>query len=96
MPGARNVSVLPRSFLQRRSLYIPRVSERRPGESGPGGRNSNADVTVAVFGASGFLGRYVCANNGAFLRYICCKISRGCSISFSFKASCTSSVRYMP
>ncbi len=69
LTGARNLSVFSRTFLQRRTIYIPRVSERRPNESGPGGRNSNAGVTVAVFGASGFLGRYVCANNGAFLNF---------------------------
>jgi len=43
---------------------MPRVTERRENEAGPGGRSSNAGVTVAVFGASGFLGRYVCANCG--------------------------------
>jgi len=47
-----------------RSFYMPRVTERRENEAGPGGRSSNAGVTVAVFGASGFLGRYVCANCG--------------------------------
>jgi hypothetical protein len=47
-----------------RSMYIPRVTERRAEEEGPGGRSSNAGVTVAVFGASGFLGRYVCSNCG--------------------------------
>lgn len=31
---------------------------------GTGGRSSDAGVTVAVFGASGFLGRYVCSNLG--------------------------------
>lgn len=47
------------------SVSLDRVTERRVGESGPGGRNSNAGVKVAVFGASSFLGRYVCGNLGA-------------------------------
>ena len=52
--------------MQRRGLYVPRLTERRPDERGSGGRNSNTGITVAMFGASGFLGCYVCGNNGAF------------------------------
>jgi len=44
--------------------YIPRVTERRDGEVGAGGRSSDAGVTVAIFGAGGFLGRYICSNLG--------------------------------
>lgn len=44
--------------------YVPRVTERRFDEAGPGGRSSNAGITVAVFGAGGFLGRYLCSNLG--------------------------------
>ena len=33
-------------------------------EAGPGGRSSISGTTVAVFGAGGFLGRYVCSNLG--------------------------------
>jgi len=40
-------------------------SERRGGEVGPGGRASVSGLTVAVFGAGGFLGRYVCSNLGS-------------------------------
>ncbi|KAL7525166.1 hypothetical protein ACHAXR_000885, partial [Thalassiosira sp. AJA248-18] len=40
---------------------LPRITERRPNEYGRGGRASDAGVKVAVFGATGFLGRYVCS-----------------------------------
>ena len=43
---------------------VNRVPERRNGEQGTGGRASNAGVKVAVFGAGGFLGRYVCCDLG--------------------------------
>uniref|UniRef100_A0A7S2UDV5 NAD-dependent epimerase/dehydratase domain-containing protein n=1 Tax=Attheya septentrionalis TaxID=420275 RepID=A0A7S2UDV5_9STRA len=46
------------------STFLPRLTERRDGEAGPGGRSSVAGLKVAVFGASGFLGRYVCENLG--------------------------------
>jgi len=38
--------------------------DRRDSETGPGGRGSDAGLKVAVFGASGFLGRYVCSHLG--------------------------------
>lgn len=38
--------------------------ERRVGEAGPGGHASEAAVKVALFGASGFLGNYVCGELG--------------------------------
>ncbi|KAL7464868.1 hypothetical protein ACHAXS_005197 [Conticribra weissflogii] len=43
---------------------LPRVTEKRANEAGPGGRASDPDVKVAVFGATGFLGRYVCSHLG--------------------------------
>uniref|UniRef100_A0A7S2VZI2 NAD-dependent epimerase/dehydratase domain-containing protein n=1 Tax=Eucampia antarctica TaxID=49252 RepID=A0A7S2VZI2_9STRA len=43
---------------------VPRILDRVGNETGPGGRGSDADVKVAVFGATGFLGRYVCCNLG--------------------------------
>jgi len=57
-----------------RTQFVARsnLPERREDEAGPGGRASNAGVKVAVFGAGGFLGRYVCCDlgtNGA-LAYI--------------------------
>ena len=44
--------------------YIPRIVDRRINETGPGGRASDAGLKVAIFGASGFLGRYVCSHLG--------------------------------
>ena len=46
------------------SLYVPTLTERRPGEAGTGGRNSEAGLKIAVFGASGFLGEYFCSELG--------------------------------
>lgn len=46
------------------SMYTPTLTERRVGEAGTGGRNSEAGLKVALFGASGFLGEYVCAELG--------------------------------
>ena len=45
---------------------LPRITERRPTETGRGGKASDAGVKVCVFGATGFLGRYVCSGLGAF------------------------------
>jgi NADH dehydrogenase (ubiquinone) 1 alpha subcomplex subunit 9 len=46
------------------STKLPRYADRRATEAGPGGRASNAGVKVALFGATGFLGRYVCSELG--------------------------------
>ncbi|KAL7506576.1 hypothetical protein ACHAXN_005749 [Cyclotella atomus] len=43
---------------------LPRITERRPEETGRGGRASDAGVKVCVFGATGFLGRYVTSGLG--------------------------------
>lgn len=53
-------------------LAVPRITERRSNETGPGGRGSDAGLKVAVFGASGMLGRYVCTHLGTngFMTYI--------------------------
>jgi hypothetical protein len=48
-------------------VYDPHMVERREGEGGSGGRSSEAMRKVALFGASGFLGNYVCAELGTFL-----------------------------
>jgi len=53
------------SLTKRSKHFVPRISERKAEEAGPGGRHSNAGVTVAIFGASGFLARYVCSKLGA-------------------------------
>mmetsp|Transcript_7196 Transcript_7196/g.10311 ORF Transcript_7196/g.10311 Transcript_7196/m.10311 type:complete len:107 (+) Transcript_7196:56-376(+) len=45
---------------------VPRIVDRRINETGPGGRASDAGLKVAVFGATGLLGRYVCCHLGAF------------------------------
>lgn len=47
------------------AVDLPRVTERRPDETGRGGRASDAGVKVCVFGATGYLGRYVCSGLGA-------------------------------
>jgi NADH dehydrogenase (ubiquinone) 1 alpha subcomplex subunit 9 len=50
-------------------LFIPRITERRLNEGGPGGRQSNADLRVAIFGATGFVGKHLChqlGHNGAY------------------------------
>eukprot|EP00543_Licmophora_paradoxa_P007704 CAMPEP_0202458898 /NCGR_PEP_ID=MMETSP1360-20130828/28665_1 /ASSEMBLY_ACC=CAM_ASM_000848 /TAXON_ID=515479 /ORGANISM="Licmophora paradoxa, Strain CCMP2313" /LENGTH=395 /DNA_ID=CAMNT_0049079655 /DNA_START=53 /DNA_END=1240 /DNA_ORIENTATION=- len=57
---AASPSKLSRCF----SVSIPRITERRAGEGGPGGRASDAAVKIAIFGATGFLGRYVCCELG--------------------------------
>ena len=46
---------------------VPRIVDRRVDETGPGGRGSDAGLKVAVFGATGFLGRYVCCHLGTFV-----------------------------
>ena len=58
----RGAAVGRRSF----STVLPRITPRRPTEGGPGGRHSDAGVKVAIFGASGFLGRYVCSVLGTW------------------------------
>jgi uncharacterized protein YbjT (DUF2867 family) len=47
------------------SVDLPRITERRPNESGRGGRASDAGIKVALFGATGFLGRYVSSGLGS-------------------------------
>lgn len=54
------------------TLDLPRITERRANETGRGGRASDAGVKVCVFGATGFLGRYVCSGLGEF--YNCCGV----------------------
>lgn len=49
--------------------FIPRITDRRLKEEGAGGRASNAGMKVAIFGATGFLGKHVCyqlGKNGAY------------------------------
>ncbi len=59
-PTVRSVS----RSLSDKAPVVPRITERRLEESGPGGRGSDADLKVCVFGASGMLGRYVCSHLG--------------------------------
>ena len=44
--------------------YVPTLTERRDTEKGTGGRSSISGLKVALFGASGFLGNYVCGELG--------------------------------
>ena len=46
------------------SVYKPTEVARRDNEMGLGGKGSEAGLKVAVFGASGFLGPYVCTELG--------------------------------
>lgn len=46
------------------NLIIPRIVDKRLNEQGPGGRASTAGIKVAVFGGTGFLGRYVLCELG--------------------------------
>lgn len=46
--------------------YKPTEVPRRDNEMGKGGRGSEADRKVAIFGASGFLGPYVCTELGTY------------------------------
>lgn len=52
--------------------YKPTLQLRRENEWGIGGRGSEAGLKVAVFGASGFLGPYVCTELGGngFMAYL--------------------------
>jgi len=59
------LAVSKRSFSTKAPI-IPRIVDRRNDETGPGGRGSDAGLKVAVFGASGFLGRYVCSHLGTY------------------------------
>ena len=53
-----------RSFGSSGVPAVPRIAERRPDETGRGGRASDGGVKVCVFGATGFLGRYVASGLG--------------------------------
>ena len=44
--------------------FLPKITDRRLKEEGVGGRASNAGIRVAVFGATGFLGKHVCYQLG--------------------------------
>jgi len=49
--------------------FLPKITDRRLKEEGAGGRSSNAGIRVAVFGATGFLGKHLChqlGKNGAY------------------------------
>lgn len=72
-----SASATQRAVIRSRALssstpVVPRILDRRDGETGPGGRGSDAGIKVAVFGASGFLGRYVCSHLGTngYMTYI--------------------------
>ncbi|CAN0105693.1 unnamed protein product, partial [Phaeothamnion confervicola] len=54
-----------------------------PGQYGPGGRSSVNNVTVAIFGATGFLGRYV-TNKLGQIGTRCYLPNRGCEMETRF------------
>lgn len=77
MLASRLLTASSRTIVRSRQLstnkpVVPRILDRREHETGPGGRASDAGLKVAVFGASGFLGRYVCTHLGTngFMTYI--------------------------
>jgi len=51
---------------------VHRIQDRRADETGSGGRASDAGLKVAVFGATGFIGRYLCCYLGTngYMTYI--------------------------
>jgi hypothetical protein len=66
---AQKVTAISRTFtrtLSTNAPVVPRITDRRENEVGPGGRGSDAGLKVAIFGASGLLGRYVCAHLGRY------------------------------
>jgi hypothetical protein len=63
-PSARLVGL--RSLSSSSPIYVPTLTERRIGEAGTGGRQSEAGLRVAVFGANGFLGRHFCHELGTY------------------------------
>jgi hypothetical protein len=48
-------------------FYSPTLTHKRAGEAGRGGRSSEAACKVAVFGGSGFLGGFLCAELGTYI-----------------------------
>jgi hypothetical protein len=64
---SRHVTAATHSLSRRAlsSVYSPTMVEKRVGEFGTGGRSSVSGLKVALFGASGFLGTYVCEELGA-------------------------------
>ena len=48
-------------------FYSPTLTNKRAGEAGRGGRSSEAGCKVAVFGGSGFLGGFLCAELGKYM-----------------------------
>jgi hypothetical protein len=65
----RSVTKLTRSFaVGATPFYTPTLTAKRHGEAGRGGRMSESGCKVAIFGASGFLGNFVCAELGMFVR----------------------------
>ena len=55
---------------------LPRITEKRATETGRGGRASDAGIKVALFGGTGFLGRYVCCHLGEYRNAFTLTLSR--------------------
>jgi hypothetical protein len=55
-----SVMVVGRRGLATTDQILPRITEKRLEEQGPGGRSSVSGQRVAIFGATGFLGKHVC------------------------------------
>mmetsp|Transcript_1350 Transcript_1350/g.2993 ORF Transcript_1350/g.2993 Transcript_1350/m.2993 type:complete len:416 (-) Transcript_1350:99-1346(-) len=67
--SARPLNVSSALFSSSSEPFLPRITDRRLNEQGAGGRSTNAGVKVAIFGATGFLGKHVCnqlGKNGSY------------------------------
>lgn len=71
----RTTSLTCRRSLSTPGVYSPTKVEARPTEMGTGGRASDAGLKVALFGASGFLGNYVCGELGMQNLFRVCSVT---------------------
>lgn len=62
MSSSRLASRVKNAGFQKRTLLTPPVAVNK---YGPGGRHSNSGMTVTVFGAYGFVGKYLCSELGS-------------------------------
>ena len=73
----RTVQVTGRRSLATAEPFLPRITDKRLDEAGPGGRSSVSGQRVAIFGATGFLGKHVCNQLGKWSQYIYISLELG-------------------